>query len=295
MDFGSKLGKEIVFTTELGGINGTELEVSVEKAKAYAGVDAINIHDCPNAHLRMNSIMAGSIIQKELGIPVIPHLTCRDRSLLGTQADLLGAHALGIRYLLPTTGDGPQHGPYKSSGVYDYNTLGFIKMIKCFNQGLDINGKEFKGKTEFGVSATATPGADNLDSVINRMENKIEAGATFFQTQPVYEVDKARNFLIRARALGTPVLLGLMPLKSLKMAEFVNKNMAGVHVPDNIISELERGRTGFEIACEFIQEIYEEIDGLHIFGMGDVDTTNKLIEFTSKLAKEAKPSRNTAS
>ncbi|WP_066637872.1 methylenetetrahydrofolate reductase [Desulfolucanica intricata] len=283
MGLRNKLGKEFVFTTELGGINGTQINESIAKAKDYVGLDAINVHDCPNARLRMNSVMAAAILQKELGIPTIPHFTCRDRSLLGTQADLLGAHALGIRYLLPTTGDGPQHGPYKSSAVYDYNTIRLIEIINGFNQGKDANGEEFKGRTEFLVAATATPGNTNIDGEIAKMNKKIVAGADLFQTQPVYDVKQAKAFLVRARTLGKPILLGLMPLKSLKMAEFVNKNVAGVTVSDEVIAELEQGKTGFEVACEFIKEIYTEVDGLHIFGMGDVATTNKLVEFTRNL------------
>ena len=283
MDLKSKLGQEFVFTTELGGINGTLIEESLAKARDYAGIDAINIHDCPNARLRMNSVMAAAILQKELGITAIPHFTCRDRSLLGTQADLLGASALGIRYFLITTGDGPQHGPYQSSAVYDYNTFKLIEIIKGFNQGRDANGEAFKGQTDFVVSATATPGANNLEAELKRMSGKITAGADFFQTQAVYDVAQAKAFLAQARTLGKPILLGLMLLKSLKMAEFVNKNVAGITVPEQIMKELEQGKTGFEIACEFIREIYQEVDGLHIFGMGDVALTNKLVEFTRSL------------
>ncbi len=283
MDLKSKLGQEFVFTTELGGINGTLIKESLAKARGYAGIDAINIHDCPNARLRMNSVMAAAIFQKELGITAIPHFTCRDRSLLGTQADLLGASAMGIRYFLVTTGDGPQHGPYQSSAVYDYNTLKLIEIIKGFNHGRDANGEAFKGQTDFAVSATATPGANNLEAELKRMSGKNAAGADFFQTQAVYDVAQAKAFLALARTLGKPILLGLMLLKSLKMAEFVNKNVSGITVPERIMKELEQGKTGFDIACEFIREIYQEVDGLHIFGMGDVALTNKLVEFTRSL------------
>ena len=283
MDLKSKLGKQFVFTTELGGINGVLIKESLEKAKDYVQLDAINIHDCPNARLRMNSVMAAYILQKELGIATIPHFTCRDRSLLGTQADLLGAHALGIRYILPTTGDGPQHGPYKSSAVYDYNSIRLIEIIKGLNQGQDANGAEFKGETDLTIAATATPGANNLEAEINKMTKKINAGADFFQTQPIYDVVQAKTFLSQARILGKPILLGIMPLKGLKMVEFINKHVAGVTVPEAIIAEMEQGKTGFDIACEFIQGIYQEVDGLHIFGMGDIPTTNKLIEVTRDL------------
>lgn len=283
MDLRSKLNKKFVFTTELGGINGTLIEESIEKAKGYVGLDAINVHDCPNARLRINSVMAASILQKELGIPVIPHFTCRDRSLLGTQADLLGAHALGIRWLLPTTGDGPQHGSYKTSAVYDYSVLQLIEIIKGFNRGVDAKGEEIKGRTEFTVSATAIPGTKDIDAELKKMSKKIAAGADFFQTQAVYDAEQAKAFLARAKTLGKPILMGLMPLKTLKMAEFVNKNVTGITVPEHIFEDLKRGKSGFDIACEFIGEIYQYVNGFHIFGMGDVATTNKLIEFTRGL------------
>lgn len=279
----NKLGKEFVFTTELGGIKGVEIGESINKAKEFKGLDAINVHDCPNANLKMNSIMAGAMIQKELGISVIPHFTCRDRSLLGTQADLLGGHALGIRYILPTTGDGPQHGPYKTSGVYDYNSKELMSLIKKLNDGKDANEKEFDGSTDFMVAATATPGAKNLEAEINNMKKKIESGADFFQTQAVYDVQKTKEFLEKAKPLGKPILLGIMPLKSFKMAKFVNGNIAGITVPDDILAELEAGKTGFEIACNLIKEIYQDVEGIHIFGMGDISTTNKIIEFTQEL------------
>lgn len=279
----NKLGKSFVYTTELGGINGIDIDESIAKVREYEGLDAINIHDCPNARLRMNSVMAAAVINRATGIETIPHYTCRDRSLLGTQADLLGAHALGIRCLLPTTGDGPQHGPYQSAAVYDYNTVKLLELIKNFNQGKDANGEGFKGQTQFTAAATATPGAVNLDAELANMLRKINAGADFFQTQPVYDAGQAQAFLLKARALGKPVLLGVMPLKSLKMAEFVNKNVAGVTVPATILGEMEQGKSGFEVACEFIREVYRQVDGLHIFGMGDVAVTNKLITFTRKL------------
>ncbi|HWR41226.1 MAG TPA: methylenetetrahydrofolate reductase [Patescibacteria group bacterium] len=283
MSFIGKIGKSFVFSTELGGINGTEIDDSIAKAREYKGLDAINVHDCPNARLRMNSVMAAAILQRELNITTVPHFTCRDRSLLGTQADLLGAHGLGIRALLPTTGDGPQHGPYPSKAVYDYNSVKLMEIIRGLNGGKDAIGEEIKGKTSFAIGATANPGAVNLETEIGNMTKKVEAGADFFQTQPVYDVEQALAFLASARRLGKPILLGIMPLKSLKMAEFVNKNVAGVTVPDAILAELSQGKTGFEVAGELIQKVRKEVDGLHIFGMGDVAVTNRLVEFTRGL------------
>lgn len=284
----NKLGKFFVYTTELGGINGTDIEESIAKVKEYSGLDAINIHDCPNARLRMNSVMAAAVINRATSMEAIPHFTCRDRSLLGTQADLLGAHALGIRYLLPTTGDGPQHGPYQSTAVYDYNSTGLIELIKGFNQGEDANGEVFKGQTYFTVAATATPGAVNLDAEMSTMLKKVNAGADFFQTQPTYDIEQTMRFLAKAKTFEKPIVLGIMPLKSLKMAEFVNKNVAGITIPQNVLNEIQQGKTGFEVACEFIRQVYQHVDGLHIMAMGDVAVTNKLIAFTRELQLQTK-------
>ena len=276
--------KDFIFTTELGAINGTLIEDSLTKAKDYVGLDAINVHDCPNANLRMNSVMAASILKRELGIEAIPHFTCRDRSLLGTQADLLGAHALGIRSILATTGDAPQHGPYHGSkAVYNYNSYELIKLIDTMNSGKDANEVDIKGSTNFVIAATATPGATNMTVEIERMKKKIEMGADFFQTQPVYDLVKAREFLKEAKVLNKPVLLGIMPLISLNLVKFINNKMPGVTVTDDIINQMEDGKKGLEIACELISELFEDISGIHIYGMGDVQTTNKIIEFTKSL------------
>ena len=280
-DFKKKLATgEFVFTTELGAIDGTFIEDRITMAKDYVGLDAINVHDCPNANLRMNSVMAASLLKKELGIEAFPHFTCRDRSLLGTQADLLGAHALGIRGILATTGDAPNHGPYKESkAVYNYNSFELIKLIANLNCGKDSNEVEIKGHTDFIIAATATPGAANMTIEIERMKKKVEMGAEFFQTQPIYEVSTAKEFLAKAKKLGKPILLGIMPLISLNLVRFINKKMTGVTVPDEIIKQMEKGKNGLEIAFEFLSELTQEIEGIHIYGMGDIQTTNKIIEF----------------
>lgn len=284
MRLSEKLGKTFVVTTELGPVKGVFAEDSLEKASRYVSLDGINVHDCPMGNLRINSVAMGSLIQTKLEIEAVPHFTCRDRSLLGTQADLLGAHALGIRNLLVTTGDPPKHGPYPSKAVYDYNTFELIRLIKKMNSGLDYNEKEFGGKTEFKIACTAMPTARNLEHELERMEKKISAGADFFQTQVVYDSEKALNFLKEARKLDKPILIGVMPLKSVKMARFMSKNVEGIDVPESVISRMENeGVTGIEITFDFIKEIAEHTDGVHIMAMGDVDGTNRIIEFVNTL------------
>lgn len=278
-----KLGKTFVITTELGPVKGALFQDSIDKAKEYLPLDGINIHDCPMGNLRINALAMGSVIQQELNIDTIPHFTCRDRSLLGTQADLLGAHALGIRGLLVTTGDPPKHGPYPSKPVYDYNTFELMSLIKKMNNGLDYNDKEFGGNTDFKVACTAIPGAKDLDREIERMERKIESGADFFQTQVVYDLDKAAKFAEKAKKLGKPILMGIMPLKSIKMAKYMKEHVEGIDVPDDVIANMESGTTGIEIVCNIAKEIHGLVDGIHIMALGDVKGTNQIIEYTKML------------
>ncbi|MDY7036839.1 MAG: methylenetetrahydrofolate reductase [Thermodesulfobacteriota bacterium] len=284
MNLTEKLGKKFIITTELGPVKGVLADESLKKAGEYLPLDGINVHDCPMGNLRINSVAMASLIEKKLDIEAVPHFTCRDRSLLGTQADLLGAHALGIRNILVTTGDPPKHGPYPSKAVYDYNTFELIQLIKKMNSGLDYNEKEFGGKTDFKIACTAMPTSGNPERELERMTKKISAGADFFQTQVVYDSEKAVSFLKAARKLDRPVLIGVMPLKSVKMARFMNKNVEGIDVPDEVISRMENdGATGIEITCDFIKEIAEHADGIHIMAMGDVKGTNRIIEFVNTL------------
>lgn len=286
MTLAEKLGKKFVITTELGPVKGVMTDDSLEKAAKYLPLDGINIHDCPMGNLRINSVSMACLIQQSLKIETIPHFTCRDRSLLGTQADLLGAHALGIRNILVTTGDPPKHGPYPSKAVYDYNTFKLIRLIKKMNSGLDFNDKEFGGKTAFNIACTAMPTTRNMESELERMAKKIAAGADFFQTQVVYDSEKTIPFFKEARKLQKPIIVGIMPLKSVKMAKFMDKNVEGIDVPCDIIARMEKEEaTGIEISCDFIKEIIEYVDGIHIMAMGDVSGTNTLIEFTDSLAK----------
>lgn len=279
-----KLRTQFCITTELGPVKGVLTEESIEKAKGYLALDGINIHDCPMGNLRINSVTMGGLLQKELSIDAIPHFTCRDRSLLGTQADLLGAHALGIRNILVTTGDPPKHGPYPSKAVYDYNTIALMELIRKMNEGLDYNEKEFGGKTDFSLSCTARPMSKNLDREIERMGRKIEGGADFFQTQVVYDAEKTLEFVGAAKKLGKPVLIGIMPLKSVKMAQFMNKNVEGIDVPEGIINRMQHDKvSGIEIACDFISDVRDHIDGVHIMAMGDVQGTNTIIEYVNNL------------
>lgn len=283
MHLREKLGKEFVVATELGGTVGTNISKSLENIKNYNKIDALNVIDCASARLRINSFSLAHIIQSEFpDLDVVPHLTCRDRSILGLQADLLGAHGLGINYLLATTGDPPHEGPFKDSKpVFNLTSIELIKMISNLNQGFDYNGDPIKGSTDFFISATAAPGTKNLDMEIDRMKRKVASHAKFFQTQPMYDISKSKNFLSKAKDVGVPILLGVMPLKGIKMAQFMNENVAGIEIPSEVINRIKSGVKGVEIAKEFVKEIYghEGLAGIHIMALGDVDSTNEIIDY----------------
>ena len=274
------LGKEFVVTCELGGTQGTDVEKSLEDARNLSRADGLNIIDCAMARLRINTFSLAHIIQEELNICCIPHLTRRDRSILALQADLLGAHCLGVRYVLVTTGDPPQHGPYKdSSPVYNLSTPGLIKLINNLNKGLDYNGQEIKGRTDFFVSATATPAAKNLDKEIELVKSKVEAGANLLQTQPVYSPEQAKRFLEKVEPLSVPALIGVMPLKSVKMAEYLNENVPGISVPKEVILQFEKYGSGIPLACELIDQIRDFAPGIHILAMGNVENMNAIMDY----------------
>lgn len=280
-----KLGREFVITTELGPVKGVQTDESLEKASGYLPLDGINIHDCPMGNLRINATMMGSVIQNKLSIESIPHFTCRDRSLLGTQADLLGAYAMGIRNVLVTTGDPPKHGSFSESSkaVYNYNTLELVRLIKKMNAGLDYNDKEYGGQTAFNIACTAIPTTKDIDREISRMERKIDAGADFFQTQVVYDAEKAVKFAEKAKSLKKPVIMGIMPLKSLKMASYMKDNVDGIDIPDHIIDKMREGIDGIGICCEIIKQVYPYYDGIHIMAMGNISGTNTIIEYINSL------------
>lgn len=286
MSLKEKLGREFVITTELKATDGVDIQASIALAGRYLPLDGINIHDCPGGHLRMNSFTQAHVIQSATGHELIPHLTCRDRSLLGLQADLLGAHALDIRNILVATGDAPKHGPFPSKAVYDLTSIELIRLIKKMNEGLDYNDKPFKGRTEFCVSAAARPGARDLESEINRVRQKAAAGADFIQTQPIFHVDQARLFMDALKDLGIPVIMGIMPLRNVKTADFMNKNVPGINIPPEVMDAIATSEQAIlDTIYRLIADIHPLVNGIHIMAMGDVEVTNILINHIRSLGK----------
>lgn len=242
----------------------TPMLAKVQKCKEY-GVDAINIPDGPRASARISPMVAGVMIEEKIGIEVILHYCCRDRNLIGMQSDILGGFAAGIKNYLVITGDPPKLGNYpQATAVFDVDAVGLTKVIHNLNHGEDIAGNEINPPTSILIGVGANPCAVNLDKEIKHFYNKIDAGAEYVMTQPVFDSETLLRFIeTTSKYKQIPVVAGIWPLVSLKNALFLKNEVPGVEIPDNIIARMEKAKTkedGLKIGIEIAHEIKEEID-----------------------------------
>jgi len=267
---------KFVVTAEVGPLKGTDTIELDEVAELLHGrVDATNVTDQQSAVMRLGSLATCHLL-KERGLEPIFQMTCRDRNRLALQSDLLSAYVLGIENVLAITGDLPALGDHpQAKPVFDLDSVQLLQVIKTLNEGHDMVGNELKGKPNFFPGAVVNPGADTeaaFELQIIKMEKKIEAGARFFQTQAVYEVDRFAKFIKRVEGFKVPILAGIIPLKSVGMARFMNKNVAGVFVPDSLITQMaeakDKTQTGIEIAANLIKELKGLSQGVHIMAIG---------------------------
>ena len=241
---------------------------------------AVNIADSPTAKLRMSPIALASLVQDRLRLETIFHLTCRDRNLLGLQAELLGAYALGVRNILTLTGDDPKLGDHpEASGIFDVDSKGLAQMAARLNQGQDYYGRALDNATDFFIGAVANPGTEDVSREAARVQEKMAHGVQFFQTQPVYSLEQVERFSIAANT-DMPFIYGIMPLKSVKQAQYLNAHVPGVHVPDEMVSILEKDGAagGMEYLCNLVQQLKPHVAGIHIFPMRQYHLAEQLIE-----------------
>ena len=267
-----KQGKFVV-TSEIGPPKGTDLKETLDDAELIRSrVDAINVTDLQSSVLRIGSLAVSSLL-KARGIEPIFQLTCRDRNRLALQSDLLSASALGIENVLLLTGDYPTLGDHpEAKPVFDLGSVQLIQVARALQEGKDMKGNALKGSPRFCMGAVVNPGADPLEPEIIKMEKKIEAGAQFFQTQAVYDVELFKRFLENIKHIKTTVLAGIVLLKSAGMAKYMNKNVAGVFVPDDLIKEMETAKDksakSIEIAARLIKQLKPLCQGIHIMPIG---------------------------
>jgi methionine synthase I (cobalamin-dependent)/5,10-methylenetetrahydrofolate reductase len=242
---GAKLARgEFATMVEIVPPKGTNIHKEVEGARFLksVGVDAVNIPDSPRASARMSNQALSLLIQRDVGIEAVLHYTCRDRNVLGIQSDLLGADAVGIRNLICITGDPPKMGNYPdATAVFDVDAIGLVNIVHNLNRGLDIGGNPIGSGTGFVVGVGANPGLTDLDEEVRRFEYKVQAGAEYVVTQPVFDLRLLENFLRRIEHFRIPVVAGIWPLVSVRNAEFM-KNELRVSVPDSILDRMARAQ-----------------------------------------------------
>jgi len=264
---------EFVITSEVAPPKGTDTAEMIENAELLKSrVNAINLTDQQSSVMRLGSLAASRLL-KAGGIEPIFQMTCRDRNRIALQSDLLSAWALGVENLLCLTGDHVSLGDFPDAkAVFDLDSVSLLAAAKGLNEGADMAGNELAGKTDFCLGAVVTPGADPVELQLIKMEKKIAAGAEFFQTQAVFDAEAFARFMERAKSFGVPVMAGIILLKSPGMARFMNKNVAGVHVPDPLIDEMksseDRPATSVEIAARLIREIKGICQGVHVMPLG---------------------------
>ncbi len=267
-----KSGKFIV-TSEVGPPKGTDIHELLDDADLLRGrVDAINVTDLQSSVMRIGSFIICHLL-KERGHEVVFQVACRDRNRLALQSDLLSAAVVGIENILSITGDHPILGDHpQARAVFDLDSIQLLLAIKGLQEGHDMAGKQLKGVPKFYPGAVVNPGAEPLEPEIIKMEKKIKAGAQFFQTQAVYDVKAFENFINSVKHLKTTIMVGIVLLKSAGMARFMNKNVAGVFVPDNLIEEMDKAtdkpKKSIEIAARLIKEVKGLCQGAHIMPIG---------------------------
>src|SRR5437773_1070359 len=230
----------------------------------YAG-QIVDINDGSLGRVRMSVLATALLIRDHTGLDINMHFTCRDRNLMGIQADLLGAHALDIRNILAMTGDPPRTGDYaNATAVFDVDGVGLIGILRRMNEGLDATGSSIGDPTAFCIGAALNPAAEDPDRELERMHRKIEAGASWLQTQPVYDLEALERFRARAGRIPVPVLVGILPLHSSRHAEFLHNEVPGITVPDAVRARLrDAGESALRAGIEMAQALVAEVRRRH--------------------------------
>jgi methionine synthase I (cobalamin-dependent)/5,10-methylenetetrahydrofolate reductase len=272
--FLAQLRRKFVVSVELDPPRGVSTRKVLEGAQLLArrGVDAVNIADSPMARIRMSAMALAYEVHAQLpALEIILHFTTRDRNLMGLQSDLLGCHALGLRNILCLTGDPPGLGDYpNATAVYDTDSMGLIRIVDQMNHGTDLAGNSIGASTSFAMGCAVNPTAEDLDLELDRFRRKLEAGAQFAMTQPVYELGTWERFLGRlGGSPGIPILIGILPLQSFRHAEFLHNEVPGIQVPDWIRARLhaagnEGQRAGVELARDLLAQCRSSSNGVYL-------------------------------
>jgi homocysteine S-methyltransferase len=268
------LGRKFVVSVEMDPPKGADPGALLDKAQwlKESEVDFLNVADGPRASARMSALSFALLLQQRVGVETILHYQCRDRNLIGIQSDLLGAHALGLRNILAVTGDPPKLGDYPyATAVFDVDSVGLVKILSHLNRGLDLAGNPLGPPMALHIGVGANPGATDFDAEIGKFERKVEAGAEFCLTQPVYEPRYLERFLEAIKGHRIPVLVGILPLSSYRNAEFLHNEVPGMSVPAEVRDLLKKAPTkekaqqvGIDIARDSLRAARGLVEGAYL-------------------------------
>ncbi len=268
---------EFVVSAEVGPPKGIHIEPMLDEAKEYlSNITAVNVTDNQSSVMRLGSLAVCKAL-KDRGMNPIFQITCRDRNRLALQSDILSAAMFGIDNILCLTGDHTKLGDHPGAKpVFDLDSVSLLHTVKMLEEGHDLAGNELVGEPpKFAKGAVVSPCNDSIDAQLAKMERKVMAGAEYFQTQAVYEPEKFIEFMEKAKQFGKPVQLGIVIPKNAGMCRFLNNNVAGIHIPDEMIQELaadkeraKAGITGVEISARIIRACKPYCQGVHIMAMG---------------------------
>ena len=270
--FAQNIGKKFLTTVELDIPRGLDMSSVLEGARHLHqyGIDAINVTDGARARLRLSPIAISYKIQSETGIEAMTHLATRDRNMISLQSELMSAHTFGLRNILAITGDPTSIGDYpQATSVFDIDSSGLIRAAKSMNKGMDLMGNTIESRTSFLVACAANPMADNMDQEISKMEKKMNAGVDIIFTQPIYELRTLEEFLKRIEKWKTPVMVGVLPLRSYKHAEFLHNEIPGMVIPEKLREKLRHSgerasEIGIEQSVSFLQKAKSLVAGVYL-------------------------------
>ncbi len=275
--------KIFTITAEICPPKGTDTEAFLKKARLLKGkIAAGNVTDNQRAVMRLSSLACSALLLRE-GIDPVFQITCRDRNRLALQSDLLGAWILGVKNVLALTGDHVSFGDHREAkAVFDLDSVQLLQVISKLNSGENMKERPLRGGTAFFTGAVVAPEADPFEPEFIKFEKKVEAGARFFQTQAIYNMDKFRNFFEKTKKYNVKILGGILLLKSAKMAHFLNENVPGVNVPEGFVKELESApdqlKKGIEIASRQLRELKTFCHGAHIMAIGQEEVVPDIID-----------------
>ena len=280
-----------VVTAEINPPKGVDMTDTLSRVDVLSGlVDAVNLTDHPGSHMSVSPLALAPLI-RERGLEAILQVTCRDRNRIAIQGDLLAAHVLGVENVLCLTGDPVGAGDHpEAKTVFDLDSIRLLEAATSLNRGTDMGSNRLKGAPSFYLGAAVNPFASELADEIIRMEEKVSAGAQFFQSQAVFDTTQLAEFMAIVKPLGAPVIAGIILLKSGEMARHMNQNIPGVHVPDDLIAELDgaqdKAQAGIQIAARIIREARDICDGVHIMAIGWERYIPQVLELSGTPARE---------